>query len=68
MPMNVKPIPTVDARIDDIRARTADVVNDWILPNETTLWNASRNGQVTDHERREAIKLREAGGPWDFGN
>jgi acyl-CoA dehydrogenase len=39
MPMNVKPIPTLDDRINDMRVRTAEIVNDDILPNEAKLWN-----------------------------
>ena len=59
MPMNVNPIPTLDDRINDIRMRTAAIVNEWILPNESKLWNLGRNGEVSDHDRREAIELRE---------
>jgi acyl-CoA dehydrogenase len=59
MPMNVNPIPTLDERINDIRMRTAAIVNEWILPNEAKLWNLGRNGEVSDHDRREAIELRE---------
>ena len=57
--MNVQPIPTVDARINDIRARTAQIVNEDILPNEGVLWRAHANGEVADAERRESIELRE---------
>ncbi len=57
--MNVNPIPTLDDRINDIRMRTAEIVNEWILPNEARLWNLGRNGEVGDRERREAIQLRE---------
>jgi len=59
MAMNVKPIPTVDERINDIRMRTAAIVNEEILPNESKLWAYHRNGEVGDHERREAVELRE---------
>ena len=38
MQMNVKPIPTLDARINEIRALTAKIVNQDILPNEKKLW------------------------------
>jgi acyl-CoA dehydrogenase len=58
MPMNVKPIPTLDERINDIRGRTAEIVNEWIVPNETTLI-ASRRGGADDASREEARKLRE---------
>jgi len=59
MPMNVRPIPTIDERMNDIRMRTAGIVNDYILPNEAKLWNLRRNGEVSQHERREALQLRE---------
>ena len=52
MVMNVKPIPTIDDRINDIRMRTAEIVNDAILPNEAKLWNLHREGEVSQHERR----------------
>jgi acyl-CoA dehydrogenase len=57
--MNVRPIPTIDERMNDIRMRTAEIVNDYILPNEAKLWNLRRNGEVSQHERREALQLRE---------
>ena len=59
MPMNVKPIPTLDERINDIRMRTAEIVNDYILPNEAKLWSLRRSGDVSQHERREVHQLRE---------
>ncbi|MGQ0830489.1 MAG: acyl-CoA dehydrogenase family protein [Microthrixaceae bacterium] len=59
MAMNVNPIPTLDERTNDIRMRTAEIVNTWILPNETALWNLGRNGEVSDHDRRAAVQLRE---------
>ena len=69
MPMNVQPIPTLDDRINDIRLRTAKIVNEDILPNEAALWAYHRGGEVSDsarreaHERREAIKAR----VWEAG-
>jgi len=57
--MNVTPIPTLDQRINDIRMRTAEIVNEWILPNEAKLWHLDQGGPLTDRERREAIQLRE---------
>ena len=59
MPMNVRPIPTLDERMNDIRMRTAEIVNDYILPNESTLWNLRSDGEVSQHQRREALQLRE---------
>ncbi|MGY6502022.1 MAG: acyl-CoA dehydrogenase family protein [Acidimicrobiales bacterium] len=58
MPMNVQPIPTLDERINDIRMRTAEIVNDEILPIEDVLW-AGRRGTPTDAQRRAAAEARE---------
>jgi acyl-CoA dehydrogenase len=57
--MNVKPIPTLDERINDLRLRTAEIVNKWILPNEAKLWGFQHNGATADSARREAVQLRE---------
>ena len=43
MAMNCKPISTIDERTNDIRMRTAEIVNNDILPNESRLW-AERRG------------------------
>ena len=59
MSMNVKPIPTLDERINDLRLRTAEIVNKWILPNEAKLWGFQHNGATSDSGRREAVQLRE---------
>ncbi len=58
MPMNVKPVPTLDERINDIRMRTAEIINDDILPNERKLWRGRANG-ASDVERKESRELRE---------
>ncbi len=57
MAMNCKPIPTLDARINDIRMRTAQIVNDDILPNEARLWSA-RSEDLSWTERTEVLELR----------
>ena len=59
MQMNVKPIPTLDARINEIRALTAQIVNRDILPNERNLWAGWRDG-ATDEERRSAREVRDS--------
>src|SRR5215813_2160636 len=59
MQMNVKPIPTLDSRINEIRALTAQIVNREILPNERRLWAGYQDGS-TDQERREGRSLRES--------
>ena len=57
MPMNCKPISTVDARVNDIRIRTADIVNNDILPNESRLW-AERRADESFHDRAAVLELR----------
>jgi acyl-CoA dehydrogenase len=57
--MNVKPVPTLDARINEIRALTAQIVNRDILPNERKLWVARSDG-ASEEERRTARELRES--------
>ena len=68
MPMNVQPIPTLDERINDIRMRTAEIVNNDILPHEDVLW-AGRRGTPTDAQRRAAAEAREhvKAKVWDAG-
>jgi acyl-CoA dehydrogenase len=58
MKMNVKPIPTVDDRINEIRAVTADIVNKEILPNEHLIW-AMRGGRFTEGDVEEGRRIRE---------
>ncbi len=57
MTMNCRPVPTLDERINDIRCRTAEIVNEDILPNEPRLWAARREGESMEH-RREVLELR----------
>ncbi len=57
MPMNINVIPGLDDRINEIRVRTARIVNEEILPNETKLWSY-RDGGLSDQERREIRELR----------
>ena len=64
MSMNVRPIPSLDPRINEIRLATAEIVNQHIIPNETKLWAAFRRGPDAEPaEREEARSLRrERGG------
>ena len=57
MPINVTPTPGLSDHINDVRLRTARIVNEKILPNEALLWHA-RGSDVTDEERSEARRLR----------
>ncbi len=70
MAMNVKPIPTLDNEINDIRQATAAIVNAHILPNEARLWgwmadsaNASNETRAEAKAQREDIQeaVRQAG-------
>ena len=56
MAMNCKPISTIDERTNDIRMRTAEIVNHDILPNERRLWAARRNESPGD--RAGVLELR----------
>jgi acyl-CoA dehydrogenase len=60
VPINVRPVPTLDDRINDLRARTAAIVNDDILPNEDLLWSARRRaaGESAEVASAAARELR----------
>ena len=60
MPINVKPVPTLDDRVNDIRLRTARIVNDEILPIEDRLWPHRHRERLSQAERDEARQLRDA--------
>ncbi len=71
MPIDVKPIATLDDQTNDIRIRTAAIVNEQILPNEDLLWNWRRSNAVTPEDRarsqakRDEIKeMVKAAGLW----
>lgn len=57
--INVNPVPTLDERINDIRLRTAAIVNTWILPNETVLWGYRRAAEPDESARTRSLELRE---------
>jgi acyl-CoA dehydrogenase len=57
MTMNCKPTTTLDERTNDIRMRTADIVNHDILPNEALLWSERRDDESWTH-RTEVLELR----------
>jgi len=60
MAMNVKPIPTLDNEINDIRQATAAIVNAHILPNEARLWGwMADSANASNETRAEAKALRE---------
>src|SRR5580704_4989522 len=58
MPINVTPNEGLSDHINDIRLRTARIVNERILPNESKLWRA-RGSNASDSERAQAKALRQ---------
>ncbi len=58
MRMNVRPIPTVSERINQIRELTARIVNHEILPHESELWVGRRGASADEAARRRAHELR----------
>jgi acyl-CoA dehydrogenase len=71
VPLNVNPVPTLDERINDIRMRTARIVNEEIVPSERLLWRWDHGGEepaarVEERRaRREEIKEKvKAEGLW----
>lgn len=56
--MNVKPVSTLDERVNDIRMRTAEICNEDIIPNERILWRSAEDSSFTEHT--EALELRAA--------
>ena len=59
MKMNVRPVPTLNERVNEIRMLTADIVNKEILPNENKLWAWRSDDRYTAADREEARQLRE---------
>jgi acyl-CoA dehydrogenase len=63
MAINVTPIPGLDPAINELRRRTADVVNNVILPAEEELWRTRRGAELSEDDRehavRRSIELRE---------
>ncbi len=57
MQMNIQAISNVSDRINQIRIRTAQIVNRDILPNEGKLWVRGKEG-VTEDEKQRARELR----------
>jgi acyl-CoA dehydrogenase len=58
MPISVTPIPTLDQRINDIRLRTARIINEDVLPNEEAIWRSRRSGTSSEVDRKNARELR----------
>ena len=59
MLMNVQPIAGVSDRVNEVRALTARIVNQEILPHENLLWARQMNARLTAGEVEQAHELRE---------
>ena len=59
MKMHVEPIPTISEGINEIRSKTASIVNEDILPNEKILWAWRGDGRYTEDDVKEAKHLRQ---------
>ena len=59
MGMNVKPVPTLDEEVNDIRLRTAEIINNHVLPNESALWGwMADSANATNEVKKEAQQLK----------
>ena len=59
MGMNVKPVPTLDKEVNDIRLRTAEIINNHVLPNESALWGwMADSANATNEVKKEAQQLK----------
>ena len=57
--MTVRPIPGLSDRINELRALTARIVIDEVLPHENQLWIQEVRGPYTDADVKESARLRE---------
>ena len=60
MAMNVQAISSLSDRVNQIRLKTAEIINRDILPNEDRLWHyRTHDGTVDEQRKAESIELRE---------
>jgi acyl-CoA dehydrogenase len=60
MAMNIQAIPTLSDRVNQIRLRTAQIINEDILPNEDRLWQVrGPDGSVDDEKKAASNELKE---------
>jgi acyl-CoA dehydrogenase len=70
MPINVTAVPTLPDHVNDVRLRTAAIVNDEILPHESVLWPRGRLAlseaeRAASHDARERVRgVVKAAGLW----
>ena len=59
MPMNVKPVPTLDDEVNEVRLATAEIINHDILPVENKLWaHRTDGGRPSKEQVAESHELR----------
>ena len=56
MPITVTPIAGLSDAINDIRIRTARIVNEKILPNEKVMW-AGRRDEASEAEGSGRVRM-----------
>ena len=56
MAMNIKPVPTLDDEVNEIRLATAEIVNQDVLPVEAKLWAMRDDGGKPTKEQIEDAK------------
>ncbi len=59
MPINISADPGLPDHVNDVRLRTAAIVNDHILPREAELWAQRRGTAVTEADHEAARTARE---------
>ena len=60
MAMNVQTISSLSDRVNQIRLKTAAIINEDILPNEDRLWHyRTHDGTIDEQLKAESIELRE---------
>ena len=59
MPITVTPLANLDERTNDVRLRTAALINDEILPREGELWPQRQGAALSDEVRAAARQARD---------
>jgi acyl-CoA dehydrogenase len=60
--LNVRPVETLDSHINEIRLKTAEIINRDILPNEAKLWAFRRNSEDSatfEQDKKDSRALRQ---------
>jgi acyl-CoA dehydrogenase len=60
MPINVSALDSLSDHVNDVRLRTAELINNEILPYEGDLFASRRGTAVTDADKKRSKELRES--------